>query len=290
VRSNARTKPEGIVVIKNATAAALMFILAGCSQTIDGSDRDAYRASVEAITAEMDTAETLKFVTAAATACPLTLQAGQPTFVDDSCLPVLDGKTVEEVNKMAQVNRLKLRLKTAEAMLEIYQGRYEHTPANPKQVARFSDEVAEINAELESLGESYTAPSAPEPVVETTSGAPSSSDSAESPACEEGTNGVPALGSDYEDGVYLCREPAETYWNDWYVVLPTPGQTGFQIKSQGKTSSFSGNLTIDCESGQTSWADASNFDEPLGSEQEVFELVPSQVVANAKRQFCKASV
>jgi hypothetical protein len=133
------------------------------------------------------------------------------------------------------------------------------------------------------------APPAQESVVEATSTAAPVSDNTESSTCVQGTDGAPAFGSDYEDGIYLCREPVESYWNDWYAVLPSSGQTELQIKSEGKTSGFSGNLTIDCESGQTSWSDASNFDEPLGSENEISDLVPSQVMVYAKRQACKAA-
>lgn len=110
-----------------------------------------------------------------------------------------------------------------------------------------------------------------------------------SPTCEQGINGAPILGSKYQDGIYLCREPVEMYWNDWYAIQLASRDDKFEIRSDGKTSSFSGTLTIDCASGQTSWMNARNFDEPIGTDQEISDIVPAQVLVNAKLQACKTA-
>lgn len=107
--------------------------------------------------------------------------------------------------------------------------------------------------------------------------------------CEQGINGAPALGSKHQDGVYLCREPVEMYWNDWYAIQPASPDGTLEIKSDGKTSAFSGTLAIDCASDRTSWINARNFDEPIGTDQEISDVVPAQVIVNAKRQACKAA-
>ncbi len=103
--------------------------------------------------------------------------------------------------------------------------------------------------------------------------------------CEDGTNDIPALGSSYNDGIYLCREPIESYWNDWYASRA--GQDKLLVQSEGKTSGFSGNLIFNCSTGASSWDNASDFDEPLATERDIAAVVPLQVVTKAMQHFCK---
>lgn len=103
--------------------------------------------------------------------------------------------------------------------------------------------------------------------------------------CEAGSNGIPALGATYQDGIYLCREHTEEgYWNDWYASRRNSQQ--LHVESDGKTSEFEGNLTINCSTGMYSWADATNFDNPLASDKDIAGVVPQQVVADAIHYVC----
>jgi len=137
---------------KTLTGSVLVLSLVGCGKTIDGSDREAYDASMKAIISDMSTSEKLDFVRDAATACPVTLKAGQPTFVDDACLEVLDGKDVEEVRKLAEINRVRLQLKEAEAMLRMAQNGTMTSPPDADEAVRITAEVDELKAKLKGLG------------------------------------------------------------------------------------------------------------------------------------------
>lgn len=106
--------------------------------------------------------------------------------------------------------------------------------------------------------------------------------------CEEGKNGIPSLGSSYQGGFYICREPVEIYWNEWYASLEGSEQNKLHVQSEGKTSAFSGTLTINCKKGKVSWADATDSEMPLATDQDIAEVVPSQVILNATKYFCKS--
>jgi hypothetical protein len=103
--------------------------------------------------------------------------------------------------------------------------------------------------------------------------------------CAEGTEGIPTFGSSYNGGIYLCREPVDAYWNDWYA-LQTFKDT-LHVQSEGKTSAFSGHLTIVCSTGAYFWSNASDMDQPLAPE-DIASVVPTQVVAKAKQYLCKS--
>ena len=102
---------------------------------------------------------------------------------------------------------------------------------------------------------------------------------------------TPELGAPHEGGLFLFREPVEIYWNDW-VAYPqgdraaTRAQPQVTIKSEGKTSSFDGVLTINCATGKFDWKEVKNFSVAVPREADVRKIVPVEVVKNATRLFC----
>lgn len=107
--------------------------------------------------------------------------------------------------------------------------------------------------------------------------------------CEQRIEGGLAVGDDFEDGVFLCRQPAEGgYWTDWYALGTPESDDTMHIKSSGKESSFSGYLTVDCTSGGTSWSDTHNFDEPI-DKHDAQIVVPSDLLAVSKQLLCASN-
>lgn len=104
----------------------------------------------------------------------------------------------------------------------------------------------------------------------------------------------PTLGASIDGGVFLHREPVEIYWNDWIAFplmaktgIPTSGQARVTVIGEGKTATFIGNLSINCESGKYYWESAGSGSEFLTSEDQAEEIVPRGVVLNAAKLFCK---
>lgn len=104
----------------------------------------------------------------------------------------------------------------------------------------------------------------------------------------------PKIGSSVDGGVFLYREPVEIYWNDWIAFplmantsIPTSGQARVTVIGEGKTATFVGNLSINCENGKHYWESAGSGSEFLTGEQEVKKIVPHSVVLNAVKLFCK---
>lgn len=132
---------------------------------------------------------------------------------------------------------------------------------------------------------SLAAPNLTSAPAEVASGAPvaPATDPGSDAECIAGTNGAPAVGAPHNDGVYLCREPVEIYWNDWYAVPAGGAAATLQVKAEGKTSGFEGTLKIDCTSGQVVWSDANDGGMPVDVNQDV----PARVVTNAKSIACR---
>lgn len=105
----------------------------------------------------------------------------------------------------------------------------------------------------------------------------------------------PKVGSSLEGGKYLFREAVEGYWNDWIgfpVMIKTASETGqsrVTIVGEGKTATFIGNLSINCENGKYYWESAGSASEFLTSESQTHALVPRSVISNAIKLFCKKS-
>mgnify|MGYP001766432377 FL=1 len=104
---------------------------------------------------------------------------------------------------------------------------------------------------------------------------------------------TPKVGSAWEDGIYLYREPIENYWNDWFGFqlmnqrTKQLGQATATIIGEGKTVEFIGNLSINCGNGKHYWQSANNNSEFMTNEEQFNEIVPQQVVKNAVKLFCK---
>lgn len=101
---------------------------------------------------------------------------------------------------------------------------------------------------------------------------------------------APTLGSAFEGRKFLYREMIESvYWNDWsgsIVSNQETGQVDIYISGKGKTSNFSGVLSINCESKSGYyWKTASNFSKPL-SAADIKEQVPIEIISRAKKLFC----
>lgn len=104
----------------------------------------------------------------------------------------------------------------------------------------------------------------------------------------------PKLGASVDGGVFLYRESVEMYWDDWIAFplmektsIPTPGQARLTLVGKGKTATFIGNFSINCENGKHYWESAANASEFLVSEEQAEEIVPRTVVSNAVKLFCK---
>ena len=104
----------------------------------------------------------------------------------------------------------------------------------------------------------------------------------------------PQLGANVEGGSFLYRQKVEMYWNDWIAyplmdkaTLPTAGQARATVIGEGKTVSFIGNVSINCENGQYYWESAGSDSEFLTAEEQVDSIVPEPVISNAVKLFCK---
>ena len=104
----------------------------------------------------------------------------------------------------------------------------------------------------------------------------------------------PKLGAPVDGGVFLYREPVEMYWNDWIAFplmaktsIPTSGQARATVIGEGKTATFIGNLSINCENGKHYWESAASGSEFLAGEEQAEEIVPKSVARNAVKLLCK---
>lgn len=112
-----------------------------------------------------------------------------------------------------------------------------------------------------------------------------SSESGTDAQCVEGVKDAPAFGSSFNGGVFLCREPIEIYWNNWYALNIT--QNSLEIHGEGKTTAFSGHLAIDCNTGTNTWNNATNMEEKLTSKKDIAEIVPIEALKKASQHICK---
>ena len=100
------------------------------------------------------------------------------------------------------------------------------------------------------------------------------------------SNSCPKVGSLTNGGVFLYRERVEMYWNDWIAYpladmhsLPSFGQVDLTIRGEGKTTSFDGVLSINCENGKHFWkGEVPRY---------AVEEVPNEVYKNAVSLFCR---
>jgi len=104
----------------------------------------------------------------------------------------------------------------------------------------------------------------------------------------------PTIGAKANGGVFVYRESVEMYWNDWtaYLLmdkktLKMMGQAHLTLVSEGKTSEFVGNISINCENGKYFWESASNFGDALPNKKEISAVIPTQVIKNVTKLFCK---
>ena len=101
------------------------------------------------------------------------------------------------------------------------------------------------------------------------------------------------IGAASEGGIYLFKERVERYWNDWRAYplrskrTMQEGQPELAIRGVGKTASFIGFLSINCENGKFYWRAAANFHKTIVKEKEIAEAVPTQVISNATKLFCR---
>ncbi len=100
------------------------------------------------------------------------------------------------------------------------------------------------------------------------------------------------VGAKAEGGTYLLREPVEMYWNDWFgfpimtASAAATRQARVIVVGEGKTAGFMGQLSINCGNGKFFWEGATQFGDALPTEKAIQDLVPTQVVGNARRFFC----
>jgi hypothetical protein len=100
------------------------------------------------------------------------------------------------------------------------------------------------------------------------------------------------VGAKAEGGTYLFREPVEMYWNDWFgfpimtASAAATRQSRVIVVGEGKTAGFVGQLSINCGNGKFYWEGATQFGTALPTERAIQDLVPTQVVGNARRFFC----
>ena len=105
----------------------------------------------------------------------------------------------------------------------------------------------------------------------------------------------PELGTPVDGGVFLYREPVDKmYWNDWIAFplmaktrIPTSDQARATVIGEGKTATFIGSLSINCENGKHFWESAGSGREFLTKENQAEGIVPQSVVLNAVKLFCK---
>lgn len=102
------------------------------------------------------------------------------------------------------------------------------------------------------------------------------------------------FGDLYKGGIYLYEEPVEIYWNDWWAFpfrqfgpSAAPSNISVTVFAEGKTKEFVGVLDMNCENGRYRWIVAANFDRPLDVGRIDEEMVPTPVVRNIWRFFCR---
>lgn len=103
----------------------------------------------------------------------------------------------------------------------------------------------------------------------------------------------PKIGDSVDGGIFLYREQVERYWNEW-VAYPLYGKDKtFRLKQarvtvigEGKTATFIGNLSINCESGKYFWESAGSGSRFLTTEKEADEIVPKRVIQSAAKLSC----
>lgn len=95
--------------------------------------------------------------------------------------------------------------------------------------------------------------------------------------------------------VLLYREPVEIYWNDWtghplvsIDELPTKEQVDVVIYGTGKTVSFNGVVSMNCnEGGGHYWLTASQWNgQELLSKAEIAKVVPEKVIKAVREVVC----
>jgi hypothetical protein len=97
------------------------------------------------------------------------------------------------------------------------------------------------------------------------------------------------LGSkDGDNRIFLYREPvAIGYWNNWSgvaLIVDRFGSVDVNIRGEGKSASFDGNISINCRNGKFYWT-AVPKDKTL-TWTSVSEI-PDVVVQNTYKIFCK---
>jgi hypothetical protein len=103
----------------------------------------------------------------------------------------------------------------------------------------------------------------------------------------------PKIGASVEGGKFLYREAVEVYWNDWIgfpIMTKTASETHqarVTVVGEGKTTTFIGNLSINCENGKHFWESAGSGSEFLSNEKQADEIVPLSAIRNAVKLFCK---
>lgn len=104
------------------------------------------------------------------------------------------------------------------------------------------------------------------------------------------------VGSPVDGGILVYQEPVERDYNNWIVYplmdkrnLPSTYEVRLTIIGEGKTTSFIGNVDINCTSGREYWKSGNIFHEILVSQNDIQSVVPAQVVVNSIRLFCKQS-
>jgi|GEM_PF-6489492 len=104
------------------------------------------------------------------------------------------------------------------------------------------------------------------------------------------------VGTPIDGGILVYQEPGERDYNDWIVYplmdkrnLPSTYEIRLTIIGEGKTTSFIGNVDINCASGREYWKSGNNFHEILVSQNDIQSVVPAQVVVNSIRLFCNQS-
>jgi hypothetical protein len=146
---------------KRAAILLCIVALVGCSKTIDGSDWEAHKASLEAATQGLSVDELGRFTNAAGRLAKievLRMQSGEEAgeLRDDELhargqMKALDGKTVEDVLALHDYSILALRAEEARASARTWQERYDAQFAadpNSENLANYKQYIEEANQAL----------------------------------------------------------------------------------------------------------------------------------------------
>lgn len=104
-------------------------------------------------------------------------------------------------------------------------------------------------------------------------------------ASDKAAYGQPKVGQSVNGGFFLYRERVEMYWNDWLAYPltgrkgPYTGQVNLTISGEGKTTSFNGVLSINCQNGRYFWKGH--------IPQYAVDEVPNAVYKSAVSLFCR---